>query len=327
MTGNREYKSDVFSMLMSSRDNALEIYNAVNGSDYKDSNMVEICTLDKGISLSVRNDASFILDANLSVYEHQSTICPNMPVRSLIYFSVTLNDIIRKRNVYGRTLIKIPVPRFVVFYNGTKEQPEQYELKLSDAFAHRTDDPQLELKCRVYNINYGRNPELMDHCSVLKEYSIFVDYVRFYYAQNNYNDLGTSTNQAIDRCIKENILKEFLIENRAEVVKVTQLGYTFERQLELEREEAISEGMAQGMAQGIAQGMAQGMAQGITQGRTIAELQMISRKLKKNKSVEQIAEELEIDTNYVNELCDRLKPFAPDYDIDKIKKEVCQKPE
>lgn len=110
MTGNREYKSDVFSMLMSSRDNALEVYNAVNGSDYKDSNMVEICTLDKGISLSVRNDASFILDANLSVYEHQSTICPNMPVRSLIYFSVTLNDIIRKRNVYGRTLIKIPVP-------------------------------------------------------------------------------------------------------------------------------------------------------------------------------------------------------------------------
>lgn len=203
----------------------------------------------------------------------------------------------------------------MVFYNGTKEQPEQYELKLSDAFAHSTDDPQLELKCRVYNINYGRNPELMDHCSVLKEYSIFVDYVRFYYAQNNYNDLGTSTNQAIDRCIKENILKEFLIENRAEVVKVTQLDYTFERQLELEREEAISEGIAQGMAQGVAQG------------RTIAELQMISRKLKKNKSVEQIAEELEIDTNYVNELCDRLKPFAPDYDIDKIKKEICQKPE
>ena len=140
MTGNREYKSDVFSMLMSSRDNALEIYNAVNGSDYKDSNMVEICTLDKGISLSVRNDASFILDANLSVYEHQSTICPNMPVRSLIYFSVTLNDIIRKRNVYGRTLIKIPVPRFVVFYNGTDKMPEQSVLRLSDAYESKSEE-------------------------------------------------------------------------------------------------------------------------------------------------------------------------------------------
>ena len=95
MTGNREYKSDVFSMLMNNKNNALEVYNAVNGSNYTDSSMVEICTLDKGISLSVRNDASFILDANLSVYEHQSTICPNMPVRSLIYFTVTVQGIRR----------------------------------------------------------------------------------------------------------------------------------------------------------------------------------------------------------------------------------------
>lgn len=95
MTGNREYKSDVFSMLMNNKNNALEVYNAVNGSNYTDSSMVEICTLDKGISLSVRNDASFILDANLSVYEHQSTICPNMPVRSLIYFTVTVQGFLR----------------------------------------------------------------------------------------------------------------------------------------------------------------------------------------------------------------------------------------
>ena len=43
-----------------------------------------------GISLSVRNDASFIVAARLSIYEHQSTVCPNMPVRSLIYFSVKM---------------------------------------------------------------------------------------------------------------------------------------------------------------------------------------------------------------------------------------------
>ncbi len=49
---------------------------------------------DGGISLSVRNDASFIVDARLSIYEHQSTVCPNMPVRSLIYFSVILSDML-----------------------------------------------------------------------------------------------------------------------------------------------------------------------------------------------------------------------------------------
>ena len=152
MAGNREYKSDVFSMLLEEPENALALYNAVNGSSYEDASMVEICTLDRGISLTVRNDAAFVLDMNLSIYEHQSTVCPNMPIRSLIYFTMTLEDFIRGRNIYGRRLVKIPTPRFAVFYNGDEDQPEQYELKLSDAFERPTDNPELELKCRVYNI-------------------------------------------------------------------------------------------------------------------------------------------------------------------------------
>lgn len=50
MTGNREYKSDVFSMLMENPQNALDLYNAMNQSDYEDPELVEICVLDKGIS-------------------------------------------------------------------------------------------------------------------------------------------------------------------------------------------------------------------------------------------------------------------------------------
>ena len=120
MSGNREYKSDVFSMLMEDRVNALQVYNAMNGTDYDDPQMVQICTLDKGVSLSVRNDASFVLDASLSIYEHQSTVCPNMPVRSLIYFTIILEGMLKDRNLYGRKLVKIPTPRFAVFYNGTE---------------------------------------------------------------------------------------------------------------------------------------------------------------------------------------------------------------
>lgn len=33
-----------------------------------------------------------------SIYEHQSTVCPNMPIRSLIYFSVILSDMLRDKN-------------------------------------------------------------------------------------------------------------------------------------------------------------------------------------------------------------------------------------
>ena len=72
--GNKEYRSDVFSMLLQDKRRALEIYNAINETVYDDPEQVEFTTLGAGcFSLSIRNDASFIFDAKLSIYEHQST--------------------------------------------------------------------------------------------------------------------------------------------------------------------------------------------------------------------------------------------------------------
>jgi hypothetical protein len=251
MAGNREYKSDVFSMLMEDKRNALELYNAVNGSDYTDPELVEMQTLDKGISLTVRNDAAFVLDMNLSVYEHQSTICPNMPIRELIYFTYIVERMIRKRNIYGKSLVRIPIPRFAVFYNGQEDQPAQYDMRLSDAFERPVEHPEIELICRVYNINSGYNKELMDKCRVLKEYMIFVDYVRENHKENDYENLQDAIERAIDRCIEENVLREFFMEHRLEVVKVMQLDYTFDRQIMLEREDARREGLEDGQAKEI----------------------------------------------------------------------------
>ena len=155
MAGNREDKSDVFSMLMEEPGDALEVYNALNHSDYRDPGRIEVCNLERGISLSVRNDAAFILDMNLNVYEHESTVCPNMPLRALIYVTNILEQWVKKQNIYGRRLVKIPTPRFVVFYNGAEEQRSQYRLKLSDAYANRIKKPELELTCTVYNTRTG----------------------------------------------------------------------------------------------------------------------------------------------------------------------------
>lgn len=247
--GNREYKSDVFSMLMEDPQNVLAVYNAVNHSEYTDPGQVEMCRLDRGISLSVRNDASFILDASLSIYEHQSTVCPNMPVRSLIYFSTIVAGIIKGKNIYGYSIIRIPTPRFVVFYNGEEDQPEQYEMRLSDAYTRKMENPELELTCKVYNINFGKNKVLLDNCPVLKEYMILVDYVRAYYRENGQQRLEHCIELAIDRCIRENILRDFLLERRTEVLKVMTLDYTFERQITLERIEAREEGREEGIRQ------------------------------------------------------------------------------
>lgn len=108
MAGNREYKSDVFSMLLEDKRNALQVYNALNFTAYEDTELIEVHTLDKGGSLSVRNDAAFVVDSNLSVYEHQSTICPNMPLRCLLYISSILLKLIKKKNIYGKSLEKFP---------------------------------------------------------------------------------------------------------------------------------------------------------------------------------------------------------------------------
>lgn len=250
MSGNREYKSDVFSMLMQDKERALQLYNAMNGSSYDNPEDVEMVIHDGGISLSVRNDASFIVDARLSIYEHQSTVCPNMPVRSLIYFSVILSDMLSDKkkgtksgkNIYGRRLVKIPTPHFVVFYNGEEEQPEVQELKLSDAFEKPTDEPNLELKCKVYNINDGKNKAIMESCGWLNDYMTFVNKVREYHADGAFDDLAIDIEKAIDYCIDNDILKEFLKTYRSEVTKSMQLNYEFDRQLELERADAIEEG-------------------------------------------------------------------------------------
>ena len=244
--GNREFKSDVFSMLMEDKENALSVYNALNGTSLTNADELEIHTLDKGVSLTIRNDAAFVVDAALSIYEHQSTVCPNMPVRNLIYYTTIVSKMLKNKNIYGKKMITIPVPKFVVFYNGEQEQPEEYDMKLSDAFEKKTDNPELELVCKVYNINFGKNKELLERCRVLKEYMIFVDYVRKYHEEQGYDELEKAINKAIDRCIEEGVLANFLMENRAEVVKVTQLDYTFDRQITLERKDAREEGKKEG---------------------------------------------------------------------------------
>lgn len=265
-------------MLMEDKANALQLYNAMNDSNYTDPDLVEMHTLDKGVSLTVRNDAAFVVDASLSIYEHQSTVCPNMQVRCLMYFANILHRLLKNRNIYGKSLIRIPVPKFAVLYNGEESQPEQYDMKLSDAFEKKVEIPEAELICHVYNINHGYNESLMKKCPILQEYMTFVTYVREYHKQEGYENLEIAINNAIDRCIEEDILRDFLVQNRSEVIKVTQMDYTFDRQITLTREESIEEGELKCL------------------------ITLVLKKLKKNLSVEAIADQLEIEKAVVSRI-------------------------
>lgn len=233
MSGNREYKSDVFSMLLEYPEHALSVYNALNGSDYRDPSAVRIFKLENSIQLSIRNDASFLIDSYLSLYEHQSSLNPNMPLRFLIYITELFQSIVKNQDIFSNMLLKVPTPRFTVFYNGVEERPEIEYLRLSNAFEHSMEEPELELKCTVLNINPGNNEALLEKCSVLREYTTFVEHVRAYKVKH---PLEKSLDLAISRCIADHVLEDFLRERRGEVKRVMTLDYTFERRLQLAKE-------------------------------------------------------------------------------------------
>ena len=278
--GNREYKSDVISMMLQIPEYALDVYNAMNDSAYTDPDMIQIMRLENGISLSVRNDASFFISNYLNLYEHQSTYSPNAPLRFLIYLTNLLKTTIRKRDLYSRKRVQIATPHFAVFYNGTEKRPEKEVLKLSDAFINRTDTPEIELTVTVYNINPNNNTQLLEKSEVLRSYMIFVNRVRENLehqkkiAQNapEYDeaayeeDLEEAINEAIDYCIEHHIMETFFRENRSEVTKSMVLDYTWERREELIRAEEYEDGKREGYAAGIFQGRAEGEKRGRIEG-------------------------------------------------------------
>ena len=156
--------------------------------------------------MNYKNDVSFVFDYELMLYEHQSTVNSNMPLRDLFYVADILQKRTYDKDLYASRLIMLPSPRFVVFYNGTDPQPERRTMKLSDAYEKRLDNPELELTVTVYNINYGCNEAIMDACSTLKEYAMYVEQVRIYAKQM---PLAEAVEKAVDECIEGGILADF----------------------------------------------------------------------------------------------------------------------
>ncbi|MDD6073013.1 MAG: hypothetical protein PUB88_01890, partial [Clostridium sp.] len=239
LTPSREYKSRLFVMLFNDRERLLELYNAVSGRDYRDSGSLTINTLENAIYLSMKNDISFLIDFRLSLYEHQSTYNPNMPLRFLFYLADLYSAMTQGKNRYGVTRISLPTPEFVVFYNGEDEQPDRQELRLSDSYEIMDREPALELKVVMLNVNAGHNPELMETSKTLREYAEYVKRVRQYAKQLAITD---AVEQAITECIQEGILREFLEKNRAEARAVSIYEYNEEEHMRMEREEFFEKG-------------------------------------------------------------------------------------
>lgn len=249
---NREYKDRLFNFIFGREENrewTLSLYNAINGSDHTDASLIEFNTLGDVVYMGMKNDTSFILSNRMSVYEHQSSYNPNMPVRMLEYVGKLYSGYITKNKVnkYGSTQIMLPVPKLVVFYNGTTDKDDEVILKLSDAFNenHRVESD-IEVRVRMLNVNYGHNAKLMEGCKPLMEYSWFVDRIREYQKENS---LEESVKKAIDNMPESFRIKSFLAVHMEEIKGMLDTEYN-----EAEVHDAFkAEGHAEGLAEGRAE--------------------------------------------------------------------------
>ena len=201
---NRTYKATIFAMLFEDKEHLLELYNAVSGKHYR-----------------IRKCWRLIHWKMLSLYEHQSTYSPNLPLRFLLYISALYSSMTKDANLYGTKAIELPPPRFVIFYNGKEEQPDRQILKLSDLYTIN-EECSLELEAVMLNVNSGHNKELMEMSHTLWEYAEYTARVREY---TETMELEEAVERAIEECIQEGILKEFLEKNRAEAKNMSIFEY------------------------------------------------------------------------------------------------------
>lgn len=251
----RNYKDTVFCMLFSDGKRALSLCNAVSGTAYEDESLLEFNMLENAVYMNLHNDISFVIVSRLHLYEHQSTLPVNLPLRNLLYIADILQKTMVDKTIYGSRRLMIPSPNFIVFYNGLEELPEKMELKLSDSFLVPADNPELELKVTVLNINEGMNEALKEKCLYLKEYMQYVDMVRKYSQEMELKDAVT---KAVDECIRKNILRDFLLRQKAEVIKMSIYEFDEEREMRLIREDEREFGKEIGKEIGKETGIALG---------------------------------------------------------------------
>ena len=258
---NTKYKDRLFHLIFNDRKKLLELYNAVNESNYTNPDELEITTIEDAVYMGMRNDLSFIIGDEMNLYEHQSTFSPNLPLRGVFYFSSVYKAYIEpvKHKLYSDSKLKIPFPQYIIFYNGIEKKPERQELKLSTLFIGngKGKAPALECTALVLNVNYGQNKELMERCRTLKEYAQFIAIIRRNLAEGMKHQ--EAVEQAVDECIRNDILAEILRKNRSEIVNSILTEWDENEYREFLKEESWKEGHESGKLEGKIEGIREGI--------------------------------------------------------------------
>ena len=220
----------------------LELYNALNNTNYTDTDALEFNKLANVIYIKMYNDVSFLIDSQMTLFEHQRTTNPNMPLRGFFYFAQLYQKYIDSKGelIGTSTHIKIPNPNYIVFYNGDTERDEDYEQKLSDAFLNEDKSGKFEWTARILNINKKYNLSLQKKCKPL------YDYIQFVSRINENKTKGMTIEEAVDEAVnwacEHNLLEGYIREQKAEVKMNLLTEYDEEAYIRIWRRDGINQG-------------------------------------------------------------------------------------
>lgn len=248
---NREYKDRLFKAIFG-RDSEqskrwrLDLYNALNGTNYTDPDALSLTTIENVIYITMKNDISFLIGSQMNLFEQQSSFNPNMPLRGLMYFAQLYQMYLSKqeKDLFGTTLVKIPTPSFIVFYNGNRKLPDVSYQKLSDAFEPTESGEGFEWTAKVLNIGGEHNKELHKKCRALYDYTSYVNQVKKNLRKKQ--PVREAVEEALEYAIRENLLDGFFKNQKMEVLNMSLTEFDQEQYDRNRRREGIDEGVLLG---------------------------------------------------------------------------------
>ena len=254
----RNYKDTLFRMIFGGKDEKsakwrMELYNALSGKNHTNPADLELTTIENVIYITTKNDVSFLVDSQMTLYEQQSKVNQNMPLRGLMYYAQLYQMYLTKqeKDLFGG-LVKIPVPQYVVFYNGDTNTPERYKMKLSEAFDYPDYDVKIrtektadyEWTAEIININRNvieqKKNGLHKMCNALYDYIKYVDRIKV--NQKNGMDINAAVDEAVNWAIEENLLEGFIKEQKAGVTAMSLTEFDQELYDKNRRREGYEEG-------------------------------------------------------------------------------------
>ena len=273
--GNPEYKDRLFKFIFGketeqSKRWRLQLYNALNGTNFTDPDELKINTIENIVYITMHNDISFLVDTEMNLFEEQSSYNPNMPLRGYMYLARLYQTYLanEKKNLISSNRVMIPTPKFYVFYHGGPKQPDRWKMRLSDSFLSKDASGDFQWTATIINLHPNHNTALNKSCIPLYHYVKFASMI----TENKKAGIEKkeAIEKAVDRAINENLLEGFFKIHRAEVI-----GMCLEAVDEEEARRIWHE---------------DGYTDGLNDGRSEKAIEAASKLLKKNVSPEIIAE-------------------------------------